>query len=389
MASKRFEIDMGLNASGVAKGAKDAERALADLEDAVEDIGRGGARDVDKLEDSLRDVQRQAARTEDALDDIGDTSKRSFDKAEDGLDNFKDEANQTARESAASFDGSAESIADAFQEVAANAFADFGPAGAAAGLAAAAGIGLVTAEIQKQQEEAEKLKQRLSDLYLEALESGRDYIDQSQFIAESNDLRFNPDRADEWRKLQADAVKLAIDENTLIKANSGDLEAQAEVFRRISAAKEDGTAYYVTERDGLERLKPEYQEMEDRWKRTREQSEQYAQAVKDAQASEHAFWQEVIASAGTASEEVDEFGNRLLTLPDGRQVLINAETGQATANVDQFKGDVDGIVDTVTTTAVFDSSRAQADIDRWVVQNNGRTIKINGRVEVSSGVPFE
>ncbi|WP_282854957.1 hypothetical protein [Microbacterium oxydans] len=33
--SNRFEIDGVLNASGIAKGAKDGEKALADLEEAV------------------------------------------------------------------------------------------------------------------------------------------------------------------------------------------------------------------------------------------------------------------------------------------------------------------------------------------------------------------
>lgn len=53
MASKRFEVDMLLNASGVVKGANDGEKALADLEGALEDAGAGGARDLDKLELSL------------------------------------------------------------------------------------------------------------------------------------------------------------------------------------------------------------------------------------------------------------------------------------------------------------------------------------------------
>ena len=52
--TKRIGIDMGLDASGVAKGAKDAERALEKLEDAVGDTGKGGAKDLEQLEDGLR-----------------------------------------------------------------------------------------------------------------------------------------------------------------------------------------------------------------------------------------------------------------------------------------------------------------------------------------------
>ncbi len=73
---------------------------------------------------------------------LGKKTKKAAEEGKSGMDDFKQEANQTARESAASFDGSAESIVDVFQEVAANAFQGFGPAGAVAGLAIAAGIGL-------------------------------------------------------------------------------------------------------------------------------------------------------------------------------------------------------------------------------------------------------
>lgn len=381
-----LSVDINANTRQAQAQVKDLSKELDKYSDALDDVARDADRAGDKIENTFRDMIRDAGKTEKAVGDVKD----GFKKAEQGADEFKSEAQSTAREAAASF-GDVTDAVDAVQEIAANAFAGFGPAGAAAGAAAAVGIGLVTSEVQRQQEEMDKLKERLSGLYLEALESGRDYIDQAQVIAESNDLRFNPDRADEWKKLQEDAKKLAVDENTLIKANSGDLDAQAEVFRRINAAKEDGSAYYTTERDGLERLKPEYAEMEDRWKRTAEQSNQYAQSVKDAQAAESEFWREVIAEAETASEQVDEFGNKLITLPDGTEVLIDAETGQASANVDKFKEDVDGIVDTVTTKAVLEAQvqDAQDAINRFVIQNDGRSIKLNGRFEISSGVPFE
>jgi len=374
-------IDINANARQAQREVKDLSGALDDTADALDDLAREGKQAGDKIESTFRDMVRDAGKAEKAVGNVKD----GFKKAERGADEFKSEAASTAREATASFSDVTDAV-DAVQELAANAFSGFGAAGAIAGGAAAVGIGLVTAEFQKQQEEADKLKERLSGLYLEALESGRDYIDQSQFIAESNSLRFDTERADEWKKLQEDTKKLALDENTIIKANAGDLEAQAEVFRRINEAKDDGSAYYTTERDGIQRLKPEYADMENRWKATKEASDNYAQAVKDAQESESEFWQDVIANAGTASQEVDEFGNKLLTLPDGQKVLISADTGRATSNVDAFKGDVDGIPESVTTTARFTADTSR--VDRELRRLDGRTLKINARF-VTSGTGWD
>jgi hypothetical protein len=99
--------------------------------------------------------------------------RRGTDDAKEGLGEFRDEANSTAKESAASFDGSAESIGDAFQEIAANAFAGFGPAGAVAGLAAAAGLGLVFAQVEKNDERTQALREQVAALAEEYIATGR------------------------------------------------------------------------------------------------------------------------------------------------------------------------------------------------------------------------
>jgi hypothetical protein len=57
----------------------------------------------------------------------------------------------------------------------------------------------------------------------------------------------------------------------------------------------------------------------------------------------------LINDAASATLEVDELGNELYTLPDGTQIMIDAETGQATTDVQKFKGDVDGVPETKTT----------------------------------------
>jgi hypothetical protein len=164
----------------------DVDKAIRGVEDVADAF--------DKVQDALEDVTKDAKKTEDALEDVGDGGKKAgeasddmakkfrddFDKirtdsksagdgigrnvkdgtgkAGEGMDELKDEAGSTAREVGASFDGSASSIAEGFQEVAANAFAGFGPAGAAAGLAAAAGIGIAIAKLTEYAEKINEAK---------------------------------------------------------------------------------------------------------------------------------------------------------------------------------------------------------------------------------------
>ncbi|SEF13803.1 hypothetical protein [Jiangella alba] len=133
----------------------------ADAESAAREVGAS----AEKMEASFREAFDAVRKdSSDAGRKVGNDVGDGFDRAKEGVGEFRDEANSTAREAAASFDGSAESVADAFQEVAANAFAGFGPAGAVAGLAAAAGIGFAIKAFQDGQEEAEEFRDRISEI---------------------------------------------------------------------------------------------------------------------------------------------------------------------------------------------------------------------------------
>ncbi|WP_053205841.1 hypothetical protein [Jiangella muralis] len=159
---------------GIEDGARDAERALDDVgkSDGLERVGdeaKQAAKEVEtaaeKMERSFKDAFDSAKKESDGLGTkVGTDTRRGFDEASEGAREFKDEANSTAKESAASFDGSAASIGDAFQEIAANAFAGFGPAGAAAGLAIAGGLGFAFSAFEKSKEEAQKLRDRIGEI---------------------------------------------------------------------------------------------------------------------------------------------------------------------------------------------------------------------------------
>lgn len=253
-----FSISANLDSSGFKRGTDamsdgldSAAKAMAELEsqdlngaeDSLESVGdaaKDAAREVEtqfeniedsadaageKIEDSFNSATKDAGNEVDdlekkfrtALDNIGDQAKASGDKvgksfkdgtdrAEDGMDELKDEADGTAREAAASFDGSAESIGDVFQELAANAFAGFGPAGAAAGLAVAVGIGVAISKLQE-----------MADAVNEAKEAGAEWAQSFNAEDVSGRLAAVRDRLDEmtgeiqdskewWELWQDDAV---------------------------------------------------------------------------------------------------------------------------------------------------------------------------------------
>ena len=71
----------------------------------------------------------------------------------------------------------------------------------------------------------------------------------------------------------------------------------------------------------------------------------------------------VVAASSDAAVEVDELGNKVVTLPDGAEIMINAKTGQATQDVSRFKGDVDGVVDRLNGRDVV--IRVRRDTSEW------------------------
>lgn len=146
--------DVIADAKDAEKAIKDwgsADSAVKDLDSSIQDAGTETERLEKKFKDAADAVKKIDAKPVKDLDD-------DFKRAGEGAEEFKDEANGTAREVAASFDGSAESIAEGFQEVAANALAGFGPAGAAAGIAIAAGIGLAISKLTEYAEQVNEAK---------------------------------------------------------------------------------------------------------------------------------------------------------------------------------------------------------------------------------------
>jgi hypothetical protein len=199
------KIDLIADVKDVIKGTDKIGDALEDVADDLKDMGKAGQKVEDVVSDAFRDMAKTADTAgekmdgsvsdafrkmgkdaKDGGDKIGKSVKDGTAEAGEGLDNLRSESASTAAESAASFDGSAESIIGSFQEIAANAFSGFGPAGAVAGLAMAVGVGMAVTAFQEGAEKAAEMKEKAVAMVDKIGEAGGDLtkMDLSETIRE-------------------------------------------------------------------------------------------------------------------------------------------------------------------------------------------------------------
>jgi hypothetical protein len=255
--------------------ARDAEKAGDKLGDGFKDGARTATQSLDKVDDSLKDTGTEAKSLDSKVsaafksiaadakasgDKVGKSQKEGFKEAESGVKEFGEEANSTAKESAASFDGSAESILGSFQEVAANAFAGFGPAGALAGLAVAAGIGIAVTQMQAGAEAANEMKAASIDLAGQIIDAGgriedvdlggiisawgRKAIDDNWITPWTNEASTN------FQETAKDAKAAGVDVEDAIRGSAGAAEdsqallaGTADAWQELSKRIQEGTTY--------------------------------------------------------------------------------------------------------------------------------------------------
>lgn len=383
---------------GMVQDAGRAERATKDVARSAKDMGRDINASGKQAEGALEDVRREAERAERAVDDVGDGSK-GLSRVKEGAREVTQEIGQNLGEAVSSVRDNIGDLGQVGQDTLgglAGTLAGAGPAGivgAAALAAGAVGLGLVTAELQKQQEQADALRDRLSGAYQEAAQAGRNFLDVSQYIAEAQDLMFNADRADEWKQVQSDAKTLGMDIGDVIRANAGDLEQQQRVQERINALMDDAAAKSGTG-NGLgnmlrtaadsELAIKGLEKVSDRWSDINAVTEENARKTEVANDVVSGYYREAIQQAGVAASATDEFGNKLYELPDGKEIVIEAATGRATDDVSKFKSDVQGIPDK-TVAVRADISQAT----RAIQGLNGQTVYVNVNARgTREGIPF-
>lgn len=196
------KIDLIADVKDVIKGTDKIGDALDDVADDLKDLGKAGDKLDDKVSDAFRNMGKEAKQ---AGDKIGKEVNDGTDRAGEGLKDMKQEAASTAKESAASF-SSIEDAAGALQEVAANAFAAFGPAGMAAGLLAAAGIGIAMSSLTDHAEKVNENKEKMLDL-AQTIKDNGGVLTEADYIRNMEEYGYAIQDTKEWFEIfQADAV---------------------------------------------------------------------------------------------------------------------------------------------------------------------------------------
>ena len=338
-------------------------------------------RGLKKLGDEFEDVADEA---EDSADDIAKAYKKAGDKIETsisgGLKDAGKEAHSSGKEAAASFSGGFDDIVGFLQETAANAFEGFGPAGAAGGLLVAAGIGIASALFDKAEEKRKALEEKANDLAQAYIEAGTTVLDEMAVASRSSDILTSDDPAvKQDLKELTDALG---DRSLALRVLAGDTTAMAAANDILKGKQDalDEEGFVAGSGKRKTAISEEAIEVGNLSRILGEQSGVQADAIQKQK--EHSdLLVDLIGNAKSATREVDKFGNVLYTLPSGTQVVIDADTGQATTDVKQFKGDVDKIPDEHVTNV-----KAKVSLDTTAIARyRPPVIKIPGEVYIVPG----
>ncbi|QMU97978.1 hypothetical protein FVO59_12780 [Microbacterium esteraromaticum] len=366
-----IKIDFLANVRDFVRGTGDAEKALDDVADSLDDMaagakkgGRDAERSVEQLEDGFRDAARRARDLGDAGKEAGKDVERGMDRASEGVDDFKSEAQQSAREAAASFDGSMESIADLGQEIAANAFSGFGPAGVAAGVGVAAAAGVMIEQFNKINEAAEEARESAFAMAYDVAGA----LDAAGYAARLQEWTGSTEKLNQVRDI---AIGTGWDEVEVVDA----LAAGGDKIKKLNDAWGDGAEAQTLTSGRI-------WEIEAALKAT---SEGYLDGAQAADINARALYN-FAQQAGTATGEVDDLGNRIYELPDSTQVVVDAKTQKAYENVDQLESKVGGIKDkNVNVSVSANTDQAQREINAFITRNASRALKIAAEVFPKGG----
>lgn len=340
---------------GDADGADRLEASLKEAQRATEKLADETKVTAARIEREYRDAYRQARRS---AEDFEDGSRQGMSKVGERSAEVGQEVRQNLGEGIANAArGDFEALSDTIGDTFGGAVAGIGGVGTAAlGVAGALGLGAVTAAfqaIQQEQERAAEAAARWAEAFITA---GGEVVGAAHTVAEVTSIATDPER---YKQAQDNARNWGIDVSTAMRAMAGDATAltiaqdgvnQKMVDYEAQGSKTSETALNL--RNQWEAGKNSLQQLNG----DMEAGRTAARNVSDALLA-------VVAASSDAAVEVDELGNKVVTLPDGAEIMINAKTGQATQDVSRFKGDVDGVVDRLNGRDVV--IRVRRDTSEW------------------------
>lgn len=313
--NEAMEKGFDQTADSLEEMARAASKASTSTGRDLKGVGSDADAAADKLERKFRDafdeVKTSSGKTGAA---IGDDIKRGTREAEQGTEDLKRNAASNAKETAASFSGSADDIASGFQQLAAEAFEGFGPAGVIAGAAAAAGLGALWTNIQ---ENTEASRQRVEDMFADFVESGTRMLS-SQFINdELSKIYSGADGARISMKHLREASEVTgVTESVLARAYAGDQDARRVAIETVQTAL-DGVAAAAESTD----------------KRTRDSAQARQADLNEWMSS----LRKTESEYESAQERVGKYNDAVNATPKEITTVVNADTGKGVLAIDELQ----------------------------------------------------
>lgn len=325
LASETKAFRQGID-TGVIKPLEDAIKKLRDL---------GDADGADKLEASLKDAQRAteklgdetkitAARIEREYRDAYRTARQSSDdatsKMTDGAKEVQQEFGQNMGEAVSSFRGNLEDIGQIGQDTLgglAGTVSQLGPAGVVAGAGlgvAAAAVGTIVDVFNKAKEASDEAKESAYEYGLTVASAGQ-YADTAARI---NELTGSIEKL---KEVQDVATATGWEQKDVLKAlATGEGIPALNDALNDSVGKTDIATSRLLELQGV-----------------LEGTQQGFALSKDGAALQASALYDLATAAGNAGEEVDDLGNKVVTMPDGKKIVIDAQTKTAYEDIDTLE----------------------------------------------------
>lgn len=352
----------------------------------AEDLGRDGERSLDKLEDALRDAQRESEKLDKKLDGVGTVGRTGMDRVKEGASELQSEIGQNLGETVSSFRGNLSDLGQVGQDTLgglAATVASAGPAGLVGAFALAAGalgLGALTAGLQDAEERQDRLKEQAGEWAQAYVDAGSTVLNASQIVEKGQQLLV--DKGDEVRK---NAELWGVSVSTAAAAMAGSQTAIDQVsdsLDRQQSALEANARGADGYSQNIEAATTGQSEANNKLIDGRKAFDDLTGAMqlgRDTAGFISQMMVDVARNTEGASETVDEFGDTVITLPDGKKVYIDAETGQATQDVDAIEGRIYGIKDKTATV------KLQVDDSEMRYYERNTTLRIAGVVIPNGG----
>lgn len=295
---------------GDTDGADQLEAQLRDAQKATERLGDETKITAARIDREYRDASRKA---KSSLDDVGDAGKKGFGKAGEASSEFKGEALANLSEVTSAFDGSLESIGDLVQGTLGGVAANLPVIGIAAAGAAAA-VGTITEAFTKAGEATDEARDSAYQYGLTVASVG-EYADVTGRI---NELTGSVEGLKRVQDIAAASGWAQLD---VVKAM-----ATGDGLPALFAAFEEGANTTGIATGRMLELEGALQGAQQGFDLAKSGADLQATALYD-----------MATAAGVASGEVDDLGNKVVTMPDGKKVVIDAATKTAYEDIDALE----------------------------------------------------